>query len=63
MQTIETIPWNETSKDLTAFVYRRVKNKSLAKDIVNLLFQNEKFLKDFESVKKEWAAKAKEDFK
>ena len=34
-----------------------------ARQFVNLLFQNEKFVKDFEEVKKEWALKAKEDFK
>ncbi len=34
-----------------------------ARQFVNMLFQNEQFLKDFEDVKKEWAAKAKEDFK
>lgn len=34
MQTIHSIPWSKTSKELTAFVYRRVKDKSLAEDIV-----------------------------
>ncbi|NOT77184.1 MAG: phosphatase [Cyclobacteriaceae bacterium] len=34
-----------------------------ARQFVNLLFQNESFLKDFENVKKEWAMKAREDFK
>jgi len=34
-----------------------------ARQFVNMLFQNEKFLKDFEEVKKEWVMKAKEDFK
>lgn len=34
-----------------------------ARQFVNLLFQNEKFMKDFDAVKKEWASKAKEDFK
>ncbi len=33
-----------------------------ARQFVNMLFQNEKFLKDFDAVKKEWAAKAKETF-
>lgn len=33
-----------------------------ARQFVNMLFQNEKFLKDFELVKKEWAEKAKETF-
>jgi acid phosphatase (class A) len=33
-----------------------------ARQFVNMLFQNEKFLKDFEAVKKEWTAKAKETF-
>lgn len=33
-----------------------------ARQFVNMLFQNQKFLKDFEEVKKEWAAKAKETF-
>jgi acid phosphatase (class A) len=31
----------------------------LAHQLVNKLFQNEKFRKDFEAVKKEWAAKSK----
>lgn len=33
-----------------------------ARQFVNMLFQNEKFLKDFELVKKEWSEKAKENF-
>jgi acid phosphatase (class A) len=33
-----------------------------ARQFVNMLFQNEAFLKDFEAVKKEWAAKARETF-
>jgi len=34
-----------------------------ARQFVNMLFQNGKFLKDFENAKKEWALKAKETFK
>ncbi|HPH46398.1 MAG TPA: phosphatase PAP2 family protein [Chryseolinea sp.] len=37
-------------------------SRIFARQFVNLLFQNEKFLKDFENVKAEWALKAKEDF-
>jgi acid phosphatase (class A) len=37
-------------------------SRLLARQLVNKLFQNEKFLRDFELVKKEWAAKAKESF-
>ena len=37
-------------------------SRILARQFVNKLFQNEKFLKDFEAVKKEWATKAKESF-
>lgn len=37
-------------------------SRILARQLVNKLFQNEKFLKDFELVKKEWAEKAKETF-
>lgn len=37
-------------------------SRILARQFVNKLFQNEKFLKDFEDVKKEWAIKAKERF-
>ncbi len=37
-------------------------SRMLARQFVNKLFQNEKFLKDFEMAKKEWAAKAKESF-
>jgi acid phosphatase (class A) len=37
-------------------------SRVLARQFVNRLFQNEKFLKDFELVKKEWAEKAKESF-
>ncbi|MBX2967875.1 MAG: phosphatase [Cyclobacteriaceae bacterium] len=37
-------------------------SRVLARQLVNELFQNEKFLKDFESVKQEWAAHAKETF-
>lgn len=33
-----------------------------ARQFVNMLFQNEKFINDFEAVKKEWSAKAKETF-
>lgn len=33
-----------------------------ARQFVNMLFQNEKFLKDFAAVKKEWIEKAKETF-
>jgi len=33
-----------------------------ARQFVNMLFKNEKFLKDFENVKTEWALKAKESF-
>ncbi|HWA34163.1 MAG TPA: phosphatase PAP2 family protein [Cyclobacteriaceae bacterium] len=33
-----------------------------ARQFVNMLFKNEKFLKDFAKVKEEWAAKAKESF-
>lgn len=33
-----------------------------ARQFVNMLFQNEKFLADFAKVKEEWAAKAKETF-
>lgn len=35
-------------------------SRILARQFVNKLFQNEKFLSDFENVKKEWASKAKE---
>lgn len=38
-------------------------SRILARQFVNKLFQNEKFLSDFEKVKKEWAAKAKESFR
>jgi acid phosphatase (class A) len=37
-------------------------SRILARQFVNRLFQNEKFLKDFENVKKEWQEKAKENF-
>lgn len=37
-------------------------SRILARQFVNKLFQNEKFLKDFDQVKSEWAAKAKEGF-
>jgi acid phosphatase (class A) len=37
-------------------------SRILARQLVNKLFQNEKFLKDFELVKKEWSEKAKESF-
>lgn len=33
-----------------------------ARQFVNLLFQNERFLKDFEAVRKEWTGKARETF-
>ncbi|HEY0741042.1 MAG TPA: phosphatase [Chryseosolibacter sp.] len=36
--------------------------RMFARQFVNKLFQNEKFLKDFELVKKEWSEKAKESF-
>ncbi len=35
-------------------------SRILARQFVNKLFQNKKFLSDFENVKKEWAAKGKE---
>lgn len=34
-----------------------------ARQFVNMLFKNEQFLKDFQAVKAEWEAKAKEDFR
>jgi acid phosphatase (class A) len=37
-------------------------SRMLARQLVNKLFQNEKFLKDFELVKQEWSEKAKESF-
>lgn len=37
-------------------------SRIFARQFVNKLFQNKKFLLDFESVKKEWAEKAKENF-
>jgi acid phosphatase (class A) len=37
-------------------------SRVLARQLVNKLFQNEKFVKDFEEVKKEWGAKAKQSF-
>jgi acid phosphatase (class A) len=37
-------------------------SRMFARQFVNKLFQNEKFLRDFEEVKKEWALKAKEKF-
>ena len=37
-------------------------SRMLARQLVNKLFQNEKFLKDFKQVKKEWAVKANESF-
>jgi acid phosphatase (class A) len=37
-------------------------SRVLARQLVNRLFQNEKFLNDFAAVKKEWAEKAKESF-
>jgi len=37
-------------------------SRILARQLVNKLFQQEKFLKDFELVKKEWAEKARETF-
>lgn len=36
--------------------------RMFARQFVNMLFQNEKFLADFEKVKKEWAERAKETF-
>ena len=38
-------------------------SRIFARQFVNLLFQNEKFLQDFQKVKEEWAMKAMEDFK
>ncbi len=38
-------------------------SRIFARQFVNMLFQNEKFQKDFQKVKEEWAAKAREDFK
>jgi acid phosphatase (class A) len=35
-------------------------SRTFARQFVNMLFQNEKFMHDFENVKKEWALKAKE---
>jgi acid phosphatase (class A) len=37
-------------------------SRILARQFVNKLFENEKFLKEFEAVKKEWATKAHENF-
>ena len=37
-------------------------SRMLARQLVNKLFQNENFLKDFEQVKKEWALNARETF-
>lgn len=37
-------------------------SRNLARQFVNKLFQNKKFLHDFELVKREWAQKAKETF-
>lgn len=37
-------------------------SRQLARQLVNKLFENEKFRQDFEAVKKEWALKAKETF-
>lgn len=37
-------------------------SRILARQLVNKLFQNEKFLKDFELAKKEWSEKARESF-
>lgn len=37
-------------------------SRVLARQLVNELFKNEKFLRDFELVKKEWAEKSKETF-
>lgn len=38
-------------------------SRIFARQFVNMLFQNEKFLQDFENVKREWALKAKESLK
>lgn len=38
-------------------------SRIFARQFVNKLFQNEKFLKDFQKVKEEWVLKAKENFK
>ena len=38
-------------------------SRIFARQFVNLLFQNEKFIQDFEKVKEEWRSKAKENFK
>ena len=35
-------------------------SRIFARQFVNKLFQNEKFLKEFENVRKEWALKSKE---
>ncbi|MEO5975983.1 MAG: phosphatase [Chryseolinea sp.] len=37
-------------------------SRIFARQFVNMLFQNQKFLKDFEKVKSEWSLKAKESF-
>ncbi len=37
-------------------------SRILARQLVNMLFQNERFMRDFELVRKEWAEKAKETF-
>ena len=37
-------------------------SRIFARQFVNMLFENEKFLKDFQKVKEEWAMKAKESF-
>ncbi|GHN02044.1 hypothetical protein WSM22_35330 [Cytophagales bacterium WSM2-2] len=37
-------------------------SRIFARQFVNKLFQNEKFIEDFKKVKEEWAAKAKESF-
>jgi acid phosphatase (class A) len=38
-------------------------SRILARQVVNMLFQNDKFLQDFNRVKQEWSEKAKEKFR
>ena len=38
LKTLENIPWTKTQQELKSFVYRRVKDKALAEDIVQDAF-------------------------
>ncbi|HLZ15436.1 MAG TPA: hypothetical protein VKQ08_00250 [Cyclobacteriaceae bacterium] len=72
MKDSEILAWRKTQQGLKNFIYRKVRDKALADDIVqdvflkvqfvDMLLQDERVLKNFQKVRRRMGTKGEGDF-